>query len=257
MITYQYLLLLCFVCLNSYAKCKNKINNHSVWKETFNIKTDSLNTQKWSYHHKSRFLVEAPFDRGYKKFVFTDGDKLHLKADRVDGQLFLPMVSTLNKYHFLYGKLSIKAKCPIGKGVWPAIWLVPCKIDSMNYGEIDIQEYIHCFEGKSYQANVHFVTRQNGKEIRKMSQKRIDTDADRWHIYTLEWYPETIIFKLDEKEVYRVAKATHELWPYDQEYYLIFDVLFGGGWGASCGTDNNALPAEMLVDWVKYYPLKK
>lgn len=244
---------------SSMAKSGSKFKATPNWKETFNNKTDSVNTQKWSYHRDLRFLAEAPFKGWYKKAVYSDGRYLHLRVNPVDldyGWYVLPMISTLDKRSFLYGKFEIRAKCPVEQGAWPAIWLAVCDLDSMNYGEIDVLEYAHCFEQKYYQANVHCVTQQEGKELRKTHPQKVETRVDDWHVYTLEWYPDKLVFFLDSEEVHRVNKDECSNWPFDQRYYLIFNVSFAVGWGATCGYDPKALPLEMLVDWVKYYPLR-
>ena len=54
------------------------------------------------------------------------------------------MVETKTKASWRYGRFDIRAKLPVAKGMWPAIWMMP---DKETYGwpkdgEIDIMELI-------------------------------------------------------------------------------------------------------------------
>ncbi len=54
-------------------------------------------------------------------------------------------ISTKGKKEFQYGKIEIRAKLPLGKGLWPAFWMLGSNIDSVGWpksGEIDILEYV-------------------------------------------------------------------------------------------------------------------
>lgn len=76
----------------------------------------------------------------------------------------------------------------------------------------------------------------------------------KYHIYTLEWTPDTLAFKVDGHQVYQLTKSEAEFWPFDDPYYLILGLSYGN-WGAQCGMDESILPCEMLVDWIKYYKM--
>ena len=64
------------------------------------------------------------------------------------------------KYSFRYGRLEVVAKTPEGRGLWPAIWLLPTENIYGTWpgsGEVDI------FEGRGQkptemQSNIHFGT---------------------------------------------------------------------------------------------------
>lgn len=52
---------------------------------------------------------------------------------------------TKGKAEFLYGRFEIKAKLPTGRGLWPAIWMMPAKDTYGGWpasGEIDIMEQV-------------------------------------------------------------------------------------------------------------------
>ena len=165
-------------------------------------------------------------------------------------------ISTKGYKSFLYGKLEIRAKIQTGKGIFPAIWMLR-EDHGMVFplGEIDIMEYIDCFESRQYHTTVHIVEKEFGKEeIRHKHYQSVEANMKKFHKYTLEWTANYLLFKLDGKEVNRVKKEDAEFWPFDVPYVLILNVAYGS-WGAQCGTDESIFPKEMIIDWIRYYPL--
>lgn len=52
---------------------------------------------------------------------------------------------TDQKVSFKYGRIDVSAKLPTGRGIWPAIWMMPVKSVYGGWprsGEIDIMEYV-------------------------------------------------------------------------------------------------------------------
>jgi len=52
---------------------------------------------------------------------------------------------TQGKVSIKYGRIEARAKLPVGKGLWPAIWLLGEDINKVGWpscGEIDIMEYL-------------------------------------------------------------------------------------------------------------------
>lgn len=193
--------------------------------------------------------------------VYIKGGCLHLVATadkRGDKVCSAARVSTLGYKSFLYGKLEIRAKVPIGKGIFPAIWMLREDHGTVwPIGEIDLMEYIECFNNKQFATTIHLTFRENGYEsdpIKFTHSIRKETVMDKFHIYGLEWTPDKLIFTLDHKPYYSFTKDEAEYWPFDVPYVLILNVGYGG-WGAKCGMDNTILPREMLIDWIRYYPL--
>ena len=93
-------------------------------------------------------------------------------------------------------------------------------------------------------------------------------DATGWHVYSVEWTRTELVFRVDEREVYRVTRAAVEQygkWSYDNPKYLIVNLALGGGYPFSVNkarTPFHGLPAEtvaviksgkarVLVDWVR------
>lgn len=194
--------------------------------------------------------------------VFIKNGALHIKAtdDKKNDKICSSgYVSTLGYKTFKYGKLELKAKIPTGKGIFPAIWLLQDVSDPvLQYGEIDMMEYIECFEGKEFATTIHLNYRNDTKSKCKVytHTTQCKTDIEKYHIYGLEWTPDSLTFTLDRKPYYTLNRSESEFWPFDEPYILILDVEYGS-WGASCGMDDSIFPKEMLIDWIRYYPLSE
>lgn len=236
-----------------------KFEKVASWEENFCHK-GKLNPADWNYYIGS-YPSGSEYYTDSLSNVFIKKGKLHIvaiKDPRGDKVCSSGRVDTHQKRSFLYGKIDIKAKIPTGKGIFPAIWMLREDHPKVvPLGEIDIMEYIECFERKRYCTTTHIVEKEpNKKEIRHKHSAVVEADMEKFHIYSLEWTPTILEFKLDNKEVFKIDKTSVEFWPFDSPYYLILDVAYGS-WGAQCGKDDNIFPCEMLIDWIKYYKYKE
>lgn len=235
-----------------------EFDKKATWVENFN-KRGRIDSRYWNYH-VGKFDTEEEYYRDSIGNVYVKNGKLHIVATKnpYRGKICSSgRIHTLKKQSFLYGKLELKAKLPTGKGIFPAIWMLrEDHAQTYPLGEIDIVEYIECFDKKQYCATVHIVEEKTDKsKERHTHTSMVDADMKKFHIYTLEWTPESLVYKLDRKVVFTLRKTEAEFWPFDDPYYLILNVAYGS-WGAQCGMDDNIFPCEMVVDWIKYYKMK-
>ena len=166
-------------------------------------------------------------------------------------------ITGTGKVNIGLGYVEAKIKIPSSQGIWPAFWMLGTNGKKWPAcGEIDIMEYIDCWSSKEYQINVHVTDKKNGNRIKKMNPQLVKADVSKFHIYTLEWYKDKLVFLLDGNLCYQFDKKEGEAWPFDKPYSLILNVAYGG-WGGSCGMDDSAFPCEMKVDWIRYYKLKE
>lgn len=147
------------------------------------------------------------------------------KYDFVSGRL-----NTLDKLMFTYGSASAKIKVTGGDGIWPAFWALG-KGNWPNSGEIDIMETVgktswisNALHGPGYFGNTPLVYR---------AQFPKGTDATQWHVYSVDWTKDSIIFKIDGKATYTVTRAMAEKygrWAFDNPKFLILNFALGGGY---------------------------
>jgi len=166
---------------------------------------------------------------------------------------------TKNKGDWKYGKFEIRAKLPYGKGLWPAIWLLPTDWVYGGWaasGEIDIMELIGSDPAKvygtlhyggTYPANVHTGASYALSE---------GTFASDYHIFTLEWEPTQMRWYVDgllyQTQTEWYTEGYNYPAPFDQRFYLIMNVAVGGNWPGN-PDETTLFPQRMEVDYVRVY----
>ena len=131
------------------------------------------------------------------------------------------MVTTYPGVHFKYGVVQVVARLPFGKGLWPAIWLIPS--DGSWPPEIDIVE--HWDTDSTARATLH-TTKQNKQQRGIVNFP----DADKgWHTFTLYWTKSRISIYYDSK----LALTTTTGIP-QQAMYLLLDLADENASPGSC-----------------------
>lgn len=161
-------------------------------------------------------------------------------------------------FHFKKGKLEVRAKAPLSKGVWPAVWLRGPHKKGGYFAELDLLEHIHAMGDSSYTAVYHLWGDFRGKEKNHVSYgQKVPINVGEWHVYTLEITDDRIVMKVDDIIYYDIQKGMFgDEWPTDQEFSLRLAMAYGGYGAKKYGIDDSALPAEMLVDYVRFYKIK-
>jgi beta-glucanase (GH16 family) len=166
---------------------------------------------------------------------------------------------TKGRADWTYGRFEIRARLPVGRGTWPAIWMLPTVWNLgdgkwPDNGEIDIMEHVGHDPGV-----VHASTHSQKNQWRNQTQRTATIpvpDADRaFHTYVLEWDAQEIRMFVDERKYFTSAKAGGDWtsWPFDRNFYLVLNLAIGGDWGAVKGVDDSAFPQRMEVDYVRVY----
>jgi len=148
-----------------------------------------------------------------------------------------------------YGHIEARIQVPRGSGLWPAFWM----LGGGNWptdGEIDIMENV----GRD--PNVVFGTLHgpgySGGNGVGGSRNLGQPVGNAFHVFSIDWSPNLIIWKIDNSEYFRATPASvrGNRWVYDHEFFLILNVAIGGNFGQG---NPAALPAQnrMLVDYVR------
>lgn len=155
-----------------------------------------------------------------------------------------------------YGFYEVRAQLPCGRGMWPAIWLLPT--DGSRWpdgGEIDIMEMVG-WNPDVIHATVHSAAFNHRLNTQRGGEVRVADACSAYHRYQLEWTPDTITIGVDGRGYMRVKNdqpGGAAAWPFTRPYSLILNLAVGGDWGGRKGVDDAALPQVMKVDYVRYW----
>ncbi|GGA76456.1 hydrolase [Edaphobacter acidisoli] len=169
-------------------------------------------------------------------------------------------IRTLGHFAQAYGRFEARMKLPVGKGIWPAFWLLGEDIPQVgwpNSGEIDILETIGApdtmystLHGPGY-SGAHGIS----QKFTLPPGEAVDSAI---HTYAVEWAPNDIKFYFDDHLVAHRTPADlppGTKWVYDHPFFIILNFAVGGYWpGLPDATTK--FPQQMLVDYVRVYSLK-
>lgn len=241
-----------------------------VWNDEFN--QDGLpDASRWTYetgghgwgNHEKQYYKEASL----KNSFVQDGilNVVALKEKFENNEYTSAKLTTYGKKPVQYGKIEVRAKLPVGKGTWPAIWMLPETIQTNKEswplcGEIDIMEHVGRDQGMVH-TSLHSALYNHVKKTQVTHFERIPGVSQEFHRYGIEWTEEYIRFLIDDKLFFESRKGqdghvtTNEGWPFDKPYYLILNLAVGGDWGGE--VDDSIFPATLQVDYVRIYEKAK
>ena len=232
-----------------------------TWREEFNV-NGSPNKAMWtrSVSELSDTYLSVFCDEDSNAYI-KDG-KLHLRVYKTDNpqKPYKAGRVIINKdFNFKKGRLVVRAKAPVTRGLWKAIWLNGPRTKDGYFAELDLMEHVHAQGDSCYTAVYHLWGDFGGKKQNHISYgQNVPIAVDGWHIYTLEVIDDRIQMIVDGIIMYDIYKGKFgDEWPEDQEYSLRIGMSYGGYGAQRDGIDDSSLPAEMLVDYVRFYELKK
>ena len=235
-----------------------------VWQDEFNEGTE-LNPADWTHevqkdhwvNNELQNYVNHKTPQGRNVTDIMDG-KLQIHCFKEDGNVYSGRVYAKVKSGWTYGYIEASIKLPKGKGTWPAFWMMPVNFRSWPAdGEIDIMEevgYHPDYVSSSLHANAH--VHSNGTQVtHEMYCKGAEGE---FHTYAIEWTAQNITTYVDGKKQlsYDNRGLGRDDWPYNDPFYVIFNLAWGGDWGGSQGVDETALPVTMEVDYVRVFQKK-
>lgn len=240
-----------------------------VFADEFNGKDGSL-PDPAIWHNSTRE------DPTWKRFTSQTAEGQQLTAFINDGKLVtraikntiaeegnVDMISgaieSSDKMYFTYGRIEGRICTTPHTGNFPAFWMMP-QDNSLGWpyaGEIDIWEQIDT-ENRSYHTVHTHPTYDLG--LARPNSGNKTTNADEYHVYTLDWQPELLTWYVDGAKVFSYAKSTSTSlldqgqWPFTKPFYPILNQSVGNGsWAQPCDVDFNY---ETLFDYVRIYQTK-
>ncbi len=242
-----------------------------IWSDEFDG-TGAIDSEKW--FHQTQLppggswwggIIQHYTDRVENSFVKNGYLNLVAKKEVFDDQGEIKQYTSArlnSKFAFTYGRIEIRAKLPEGVGTWPAIWMLNTNIDEdgaywdnqgygkvkwPNCGEIDIME--HWGKNQDYVSSALHNGSSYGYEVKNVGGQNIENASDEFHIYTLEWTEDKMIFSVDgvEHYQYKPSVKNSETWPYDSDYYIILNIAI------EQDIDPEFVESPMVIDYIRIY----
>jgi beta-glucanase (GH16 family) len=234
-----------------------------VWSDEF---SGSLDKTAWAHqngdgcpglcgwgNNELEYYTDRP-----DNLYFQDGKLIiEAKAENYSGKSYTSSkILTQGKKPFKFGRLDIRAVLPIGKGIWPAFWLMPDKSVFGGWpksGELDMVEVLGHEVNKTY-GTIHYGPGPGSTQISRNYVTPGKNFHDEFHVFSLEWKQDQIKWFVDGNLYSTVNKADlgANNYPFNEEFYLIFNLAVGGNWPGSPDA-STYLPQWLIVDYVRLY----
>ena len=262
-------------------------------KDTEGTMTNNVNYIRGTYKGNLAIVADDSDEENH-----TDGSVLNLKSYKdANGNTYAAQtIHTYEKMSFRYGYLEMRAKVPSVQGAWPAFWIRSGDAYSGKtpFGEIDIFEVygthykdaekpgygvidttFHKWLGGESRHCASGTNSAKGFEL--ISSDLVSFDPNEYHIFAMEWTPETITFYLDD-EVYYKVDMTVDMCGHDankdgipdhkdymscfndnsQQYFLLISNLvfnsMDDDWAPDqCISKTENFEANYYIDYVRLY----
>jgi beta-glucanase (GH16 family) len=237
-----------------------------VWADEFN---SSLSPDNWVYETGDGTDYGLPPGWGNaEKQIYTTSSQNSIVLGDEEGNSVLAIIAkkepgnnnyssakitTQGLHSFRFGRVEARIKVPEGKGMWPAFWMMGDNADELDWpgcGEIDVMEVIGNAPSV-VNSTVHFTNIDNKHEGDGSAYDAGVNLSDDYHVYRLDWNPESLSFYMDDNLVHEVM-IEEDMKEFLRSFYLIFNVAVGGNWPGD-PDESTVFPQRMLIDWVRVY----
>jgi beta-glucanase (GH16 family) len=232
-----------------------------VWHDEFNEGSEP-NTSNWYYetgaggwgNNELQNYVKC-YMAGVQLAKVSEGT-LKIICQKINGTVYSIRMNTNESWK--YGYFEARLKLPIGRGTWPAFWMLSKNLTSWpGDGEIDIMEEVG-YEPNYVSSTIHCNAYNGGNGMQKTAKKLVIDAQTEFHVYATEWTETCIRSFVDGVEIFRYNNDGKGLdfWPYNVPFYLKLNLAWGGDWGGAQGVDESVLPATYEVDYVRVFQKK-
>lgn len=166
-------------------------------------------------------------------------------------------MTTQNKKTFKYGRIDIRAKLPVGKGIWPALWMLGSNISSVGWpacGEIDIMELVGT-NPNTVVGSIHWANASGGQASKNNSYSIGTEDfSQKFHVFSLVWKKDSLQWLVDDTPFFSAGVSSVDPFPtaFNNNQFFIFNVAVGGLWPGT-PPSTTVFPQRMFVDYIRVF----
>ena len=246
-------------------------NARLVWHDEFD--GTALDLSKWQYdtarNKQGWFNGERQYYSAGQNLDVANGVlTIEARHERLDpnrvpdwgGQQYTSAKIFSKGPGWTYGFYEVRAKLPCARGTWPAIWMLPVEMTKWpDEGEIDIMEQVGAEPNLIY-ASLHTKLFNHVLKTQRSAQRSVPTSCSAFHVYQLDWRPDSISIGVDGHGILRVLNnrpGGSGAWPFFTPFKMILNLAIGGDWAAAKGIDDAAMPQRMQVDYVRVWQARE
>ena len=246
--------------------------NNLVWQDEFD--TDGVpNPQNWNLLEGDGTAQGIPGWGNNELQTYTNRPAnvtvengvliITAKQENLDGKSYTSArITTKGLLDQQYGRFEARIKLPIGKGIFPAFWMLG---DDENgtlvwpeIGEIDIMEYVGDKPTQVF-GTIHGPGFSGAASISKKYDLLNSRFDNQFHVFGVEWSPNRINWYVDgdlyqsltPKDVEDETNGAGR-WVFNRPFHIILNVAVGGNLPGAPNA-NTTFPQRMLVDYVRVY----
>ncbi len=250
-----------FIPSDGYITPETYTGYATDWKDEFNGTALDLTSwgfdvggSGWGNNEQQYYTNNRPEN------IYLDNGKLVIQAKKesfMGSSYTSSRILTKGKKEFTFGRIDIRAKLPVAKGLWPALWMLGKKIDQTNWpacGEIDIMELVGLDPSKVY-GTLHWAG-TTGSRVMYGTNYALPTGdfSQKFHVFSLIWEANSVEILMDDISYYKFdrTRVGSAAYPFNEPFFLIFNVAVGGDWPGSPDA-TTTFPQQMVVDYVRVF----
>ena len=245
---------------SSSAAASSSSESPYLWNDEF----DTIDTTKWTFEIGTGASGwgnnEWQYYTGRSENAYVQDGILHIRANKEDyegAKYTSARMITKGKFNFTYGTVEARIALPMGKGIWPAFWMLGENIDAVSWpacGEIDIIEAVND-ESIVYGTN-HWQSEGNqadyGNNTNDFHGAKKELDITQFHNYKMVWNSEVIAMYVDDFKYHEISIKENAggTDAFHKPQFFLLNVAVAGNW-PGFEVDDAQFPNEMLVDYIR------
>jgi beta-glucanase (GH16 family) len=264
-----------FSLLATLGNAQTTQNNSTwqlVWSDEFNGTAGSVpDGSKWTYdvggwgwgNNEEEFYCAAgstayPCNSSTPNAALDGNGNLVISANYDGSTWTSARMKTQGVENLQYGRIEARMKLPMGKGVWPAFWLLGSNINTAGWplcGEMDIMESVPQYGASKTSSTIHGPF-SGGNGVGSAYVFPNGGTISDFHTYGVTWSPNQAQFYRDDPtKPYFTIQNTTDIpgdWVFNHPFFIIMNLAMGGYFpGYTDNTTPN--PSVMTVDYVRVY----
>ena len=235
-----------------------------AWSDEFNTGS-TLDPTKWNYESGGNGWgnqeLENYTNRIQNSFLSSGNLIIEARQESYQGNNYTSArIDTYGKESPTYGRIDIRAKLPVSKGMWPALWMLGNNINTGTAwpacGEMDIMELIGTYPGQ-VTGSIHWL-QANSAEGTFNNNYDLPSGQDfskAFHVFSEIWTADSVKYLVDDQVYVSAsyqANVTSGVNPFNSPFFFIFNVAVGGNWPGNPDA-TTIFPQRMFVDYVRVF----